>query len=106
MDQSVNDQPQQLSSINRNSDNHQPNTKCLASAEVTQPNRAQGGNRTHDLRITSALLYRLSYLGAACIVAAGTDLGVRVRGARGLRQLKLRRCDLLNLEEILPIIPS
>ncbi len=32
---------------------------------------AQGGNRTHDLRITSALLYRLSYLGAACIVAGG-----------------------------------
>ena len=25
--------------------------------------RAQSGNRTHDLRITSALLYRLSYLG-------------------------------------------
>ena len=33
---------------------------------------AQGGNRTHDLRITSALLYRLSYLGAACIVAAAS----------------------------------
>ncbi len=26
--------------------------------------RAQKGNRTPDLRITSALLYRLSYLGA------------------------------------------
>ena len=26
---------------------------------------AQSGNRTHDLRITSALLYRLSYLGRA-----------------------------------------
>ena len=33
--------------------------------------RAQSGSRTHDLRITSALLYRLSYLGAACIVAGG-----------------------------------
>ena len=26
-------------------------------------NGAQDENRTHDLRITSALLYRLSYLG-------------------------------------------
>ena len=29
---------------------------------------AQSGNRTHDLRITSALLYRLSYLGAGVAV--------------------------------------
>ena len=27
---------------------------------------AWGGNRTHDLRITNALLYRLSYPGARC----------------------------------------
>ena len=32
---------------------------------------AQGGNRTRDLRITSALLYRLSYLGAEAILGAG-----------------------------------
>ena len=31
--------------------------------------RAQGGNRTRDLRITSALLYRLSYLGAGSMLA-------------------------------------
>ena len=30
---------------------------------------AQDENRTHDLRITSALLYRLSYLGKETILA-------------------------------------
>ena len=46
--------------------------KRLKMAELRESNRpvtrkalgAQGGNRTRDLRITSALLYRLSYLGA------------------------------------------
>ncbi len=37
------------------------------------PRGAQSGNRTHDLRITNALLYRLSYLGAQC--AAGEVSG-------------------------------
>ncbi len=36
-----------------------------------EPTGAQGGNRTRDLRITSALLYRLSYLGAEAILGAG-----------------------------------
>ena len=31
--------------------------------ETSAANGAQDENRTHDLRITSALLYRLSYLG-------------------------------------------
>jgi hypothetical protein len=36
--------------------------------------RAQSENRTRDLRITNALLYRLSYLGAlGC--AARDDIG-------------------------------
>ena len=33
------------------------------STEATQSVGAQSGSRTHDLRITSALLCRLSYLG-------------------------------------------
>jgi hypothetical protein len=44
-----------------------------STGKVTQPEipcyqvfcGAQSGNRTHDLRITSALLYRLSYLGGS-----------------------------------------
>jgi hypothetical protein len=31
--------------------------------EILAASGAQDENRTHDLRITSALLYRLSYLG-------------------------------------------
>ncbi len=47
-----------------------------------QTTGAQGGNRTRDLRITSALLYRLSYLGAENILgvaaqSAPTDLLMR-----------------------------
>ena len=44
------------------------NTVRLKTPETTG---AQGGNRTRDLRITSALLYRLSYLGAEAILGAG-----------------------------------
>jgi hypothetical protein len=33
------------------------------SQQTLAANGAQDENRTHDLRITSALLYRLSYLG-------------------------------------------
>jgi hypothetical protein len=45
---------------------------------------AQSGNRTHDLRITSALLYRLSYLGGGCrSVASGLQAAHRITAVAG-----------------------
>jgi hypothetical protein len=48
-----------------------PEPSLLAESLVHDPDelcpRAQSGNRTHDLRITSALLCRLSYLGETAL---------------------------------------
>ena len=46
-------------------------------------NGAQDENRTHDLRITSALLYRLSYLGKDIILSP--EKGECSRDRRNLR---------------------
>ncbi len=72
MDQSVNNQPKQPSSINRNSVNHQPKPQCRASAEATHRRGAREGNRTLDLLITSEPLCRLSYPGGVVRVADST----------------------------------
>ena len=47
-------------------------------------NGAQEGNRTPDLRITSALLYRLSYLGRLkkCRSATSHFISAFTRGSR------------------------
>ncbi len=45
-----------------NSNNPVPTVRFMKTSIATG---AQDENRTHDLRITSALLYRLSYLGKA-----------------------------------------
>ena len=49
-----------------NSNNPVPMNRLMKTSVATG---AQEGNRTPDLRITSALLYRLSYLGRSSILS-------------------------------------
>jgi hypothetical protein len=37
--------------------------------EIVLPNRADGRDRTGDIRFTKPVLYQLSYVGVGCIVA-------------------------------------
>ena len=57
--------------------------------------RAQKGNRTPDLRITSALLYRLSYLGGTGRRPGRQSPGARARTARRKRIGSNRRVQPL-----------
>jgi hypothetical protein len=52
---------------------------------------AQSGNRTHDLRITSALLYRLSYLGQR-VSQCSDHLPRRPRRSAGVRASVAAAC--------------
>ena len=43
---------------------HLPPALAAVKNQIEGENGADGGTRTHDLRITNALLYQLSYIGA------------------------------------------
>ena len=64
-----------------NSNNPVPMNRLMKTSEA---NGAQEGNRTPDLRITSALLYRLSYLGRSFTLSLGQlcPSAVNAKGAR------------------------
>ena len=59
------------------------NTDLDKESSVLNANGAQDENRTHDLRITSALLYRLSYLGKTFILAPERRSALGGRGLLG-----------------------
>jgi hypothetical protein len=50
---------------------------CTKDWPDSTENGAWGGNRTHDLRITNALLYRLSYPGANSNLSSWVVAGTR-----------------------------
>src|SRR6476469_8084069 len=62
-EESVKDQPKQLSSISRNTVRHHPKAELQASGEVIQRGGALGQIRTADTRFRRAVLYPLSYEG-------------------------------------------